>query len=78
MDEHGFEARLRHLEYILAGQTNIPRNTKTSTTKRIDELKKELYTLYKTNKPIKEFMERCNIKEYRKQLGKHELKILMM
>ncbi|KAI7856826.1 hypothetical protein BDC45DRAFT_566887 [Circinella umbellata] len=58
MDEHGFEARLRHLEYILAGQTNIPRNTKTSTTKRIDELKKELYTLYKTNKPIKEFMER--------------------
>ena len=65
MDEHGFEARLRHLEYILAGQTNIPRNTKTTTIKRIDELKKELHTLYKSNKPIKDFMERCNNEDYK-------------
>ncbi|KAI9492068.1 hypothetical protein BDB00DRAFT_830059 [Zychaea mexicana] len=58
MDEHGFEARLRHLEHIVAGQTNIPRSTKTSILKRIDDLKKELHTLYKSNKPIKEFIER--------------------
>ncbi|KAI8138987.1 hypothetical protein BJV82DRAFT_628629 [Fennellomyces sp. T-0311] len=60
MDEHGFEARLRHLEHIVTGQaaSAIPRTTKTSILKRIDALKKELNTVYKTNKSIKEFIER--------------------
>ncbi|KAI8985441.1 hypothetical protein BDB01DRAFT_87392 [Pilobolus umbonatus] len=57
MDEHGFESRLRHLEYIIVGQhnTKIPNE---HILKRIDLLKRELDAVYKHNKPIKDFTEK--------------------
>lgn len=61
MDEHGFEARLRHLEHVLVGQQNaqLSKLGKESILKRIEGLYKELDSVYKNNKPIKEFIEKC-------------------
>ncbi|KAI8640421.1 hypothetical protein BD408DRAFT_445190 [Parasitella parasitica] len=57
MDEHGFEARLRHLEHILLGQNNTQAKGSDETLiKRVQALQKELDTLYKNNKVIKEFI----------------------
>lgn len=64
MDEHGFEARLRHLEHVLVGQQNtqLSKLTKETILKRVAALHKELDTVYKNNKPIKDFVEKCNYK----------------
>jgi DNA-directed RNA polymerase subunit H (RpoH/RPB5) len=63
MDEHGFEARLRHLEHILVGQQNtqLSKAAKETILKRVEVLQKELNTVYKNNKPIKEFVEKCKV-----------------
>jgi hypothetical protein len=60
MDEHGFEARLRHLEHVLSGhQQNNTLAAKESILKRIGAIQKELDTVYKNNKCIKEFISKC-------------------
>lgn len=62
MDEHGFEARLRHLEHILLGQQNAHSHSKSSKEnilKRVDVIQKELENVYKNNKSIKDFIEKC-------------------
>lgn len=71
MDEHGFEARLRHLEHILVGQQNaqLSKATKETILKRVEVLQKELDTVYKNNKPIKDFIEKC-------KLPKHNLEVI--
>lgn len=62
MDEYGFETRLRHLEHILVGQHNnqLSKTAQEDVLKRINGLKKELDEVYKTNKPIKDFVTKCN------------------
>lgn len=62
MDEHGFEARLRHLEHILLGQQSPHSHSKSSKEnilKRVDIIQKELENVYKNNKSIKDFIEKC-------------------
>jgi hypothetical protein len=61
MDEHGFEARLRHLEHVLLGQQNsqYSKTTKENILKRVNIIQKELDSVYKNNKPIKDFVEKC-------------------
>lgn len=63
MDEHGFEARLRHLEHVLLGQQNAhySKATKENILKRVDIIQKELDNVYKNNKPIKDFVEKCKV-----------------
>ncbi|KAF7727966.1 hypothetical protein EC973_006854 [Apophysomyces ossiformis] len=58
MDEYGFEARLRHLEQIVAGQqlAHLERTTKNSLFRRIELLRKELRTVYHNNKAINDFI----------------------
>ncbi|CEP14752.1 hypothetical protein [Parasitella parasitica] len=57
MDEHGFEARLRHLEHVLLGQNSTQvKSTDETLIKRVQALQKELDTLYKNNKAIKDFV----------------------
>jgi hypothetical protein len=58
MDEYGFEARLRHLEHIISGQ-NQPKTTQIAVLKRVETLRKELHTVYKNNKSIRDFVEKC-------------------
>lgn len=60
MDEHGFEARLRHLEYILYGQQQSQSKSHDAVIKRMELLKKELGSIYHNNKPIRCFIENCN------------------
>ncbi|KAG0169882.1 hypothetical protein DFQ28_002792 [Apophysomyces sp. BC1034] len=62
MDEYGFEARLRHLEHILAGQqaTHLERATQQSLSRRIDALRKELQTVYHNSKSINDFITKYN------------------
>ncbi|CAO3698424.1 unnamed protein product [Rhizopus stolonifer] len=57
MDEHGFEARLRHLEYILYGQQQSQSKSHDAVIKRMELLKKELGSIYHNNKPIRCFIE---------------------
>jgi hypothetical protein len=60
MDEHGFEARLRHLEHVLSGQQQSNSlATNESILKRVGVIQKELNTVYKNNKNIKEFVGKC-------------------
>lgn len=61
MDEHGFESRLRHLEHVLVGQqtAQVSKLNKESILKRIETLHKELNSVYKNNKSIKDFIEKC-------------------
>ncbi|GAA5808571.1 hypothetical protein MFLAVUS_001962 [Mucor flavus] len=63
MDEHGFEARLRHLEHVLIGQQNaqLSKPTKDNLLKRVSNIHKELDTVYKNNKPIKSFIEKYDV-----------------
>ncbi|OBZ88711.1 Dynactin subunit 3 [Choanephora cucurbitarum] len=58
MDEYGFESRLRHLEHILVGQQShqLTKTTSDSIYKRLDAIQKELNSVYKNNKPVKEFV----------------------
>ncbi|KAF1806237.1 hypothetical protein V8B55DRAFT_1455023 [Mucor lusitanicus] len=57
MDEHGFEARLRHLEHVLLGQNNTqPKGNSETLVKRVEALQKELDVVYKNNKPIRDFV----------------------
>ncbi|KAG1461219.1 hypothetical protein G6F46_004115 [Rhizopus delemar] len=59
MDEHGFEARLRHLEYILYGQQQQQnKSTNEVIIKRMELLRKELSSIYQNNKSIKYFIEK--------------------
>ncbi|KAI9281068.1 hypothetical protein BY458DRAFT_263513 [Sporodiniella umbellata] len=58
MDEHGFETRLRHLEYILYGQQHTQSNNIDAVIKRMEKLKKELGSIYQNNKPIRYFIEK--------------------
>ncbi|KAI9316485.1 hypothetical protein BX666DRAFT_1951252 [Dichotomocladium elegans] len=59
MDEYGIETRLRHLEHIVVGQSNqLPPQIKTTLIKRIDGLKKELHSVYKSNKLVQEFVDK--------------------
>lgn len=61
MDEFGFEARLRHLEHVLSGGAQQPViNNKTTILKRIESIRKELHSVYKSNKTIHDFMDKCN------------------
>lgn len=72
MDEHGFEARLRHLEHVLVGgqqqqqsllrSNSINNDTKLTLLKRIEGLKKELHSLCKSNKAVHDFVEKCKSK----------------
>ncbi|KAI8880138.1 hypothetical protein K501DRAFT_255572 [Backusella circina FSU 941] len=57
MDEYGFEARLRHLEHIIAGQ-NQPKTVQIAVLKRVETLRKELHSVYKNNKSIRDFVEK--------------------
>lgn len=61
MDNYGFEARLRHLEHVLIGQQNmqLSKTAKDNLLKRVNNIHKELDTVYKNNKPIKSFIEKC-------------------
>ena len=61
MDEYGFESRLRHLEHILVGQQShqLTKTTSDSIYKRLDAIQKELNSVYKNNKPVKEFVAKC-------------------
>ncbi|KAI8981853.1 hypothetical protein BDF20DRAFT_863600 [Mycotypha africana] len=59
MDEYGFGARLRHLEYILFGQQEQYSNTtlnEATVPERLEALQKELNNVYRQNKPIKDFI----------------------
>ncbi|CAO3611794.1 unnamed protein product [Mucor fragilis] len=57
MDEHGFEARLRHLEHVLLGQNSAQSKSSNETlVKRVETLQKELDAVYKNNKPIRDFV----------------------
>ncbi|KAG1463676.1 hypothetical protein G6F56_005233 [Rhizopus delemar] len=67
MDEHGFEARLRHLEYILYGQQQSQSKSHDAVIKRMELLKKELGSIYHNNKPIRCFIE--NYDTYSKLLN---------
>ncbi|KAI9340108.1 hypothetical protein BD770DRAFT_399772 [Pilaira anomala] len=60
MDNYGFEARLRHLEHVLIGQQNaqLSKTAKDNLLKRVNNIHKELDTVYKNNKPIKSFIEK--------------------
>lgn len=60
MDKYGFESRLRHLEYIIIGQQQgqLPKGTKENVLKRIESLKKELDSIYRNNKLIKDFADK--------------------
>ncbi|KAG0743214.1 hypothetical protein G6F57_004755 [Rhizopus arrhizus] len=59
MDDHGFEARLRHLEYILYGQQQQQnKSTNEVIIKRMELLRKELSSIYQNNKSIKYFIEK--------------------
>lgn len=60
MDEHGFEARLRHLEHVLLGQNNTQlKGSNETLIKRVEALQKELDAVYKNNKPIRDFVTKC-------------------
>ncbi|KAI8079528.1 uncharacterized protein B0P05DRAFT_540979 [Gilbertella persicaria] len=63
MDEYGFESRLRHLEHILVGQHNaqLQKLTHESIYKRLELLQRELNTVYKDNKPVKEFVTKYDV-----------------
>lgn len=62
MDEHGFEARLRHLEHVLLGQSSAQSKGNNETlVKRIEAVQKGLETVYKNNKAIKEFITKCKV-----------------
>lgn len=62
MDEHGFEARLRHLEHVLLGQNNTqPKGNSETLVKRVEALQKELDVVYKNNKPIRDFVTKCKV-----------------
>ncbi|KAG2204344.1 hypothetical protein INT47_009386 [Mucor saturninus] len=63
MDEHGFESRLRHLEHVLVGQqtAQVSKLSKESILKRIETLHKELNSVYKNNKSIKDFIEKYDV-----------------
>ncbi|KAI8377955.1 uncharacterized protein BYT42DRAFT_362914 [Radiomyces spectabilis] len=60
MDEHGFVARLRHLEHILVGQqvSHLSRDTQLTLLKRVHALKSELNNVYKNNKTLQAFMDK--------------------
>ncbi|EIE77774.1 hypothetical protein RO3G_02478 [Rhizopus delemar RA 99-880] len=69
MDEHGFEARLRHLEYILYGQQQQQnKSTNEVIIKRMELLRKELSSIYQNNKSIKYFIEKCNLDDTHSKL----------
>ncbi|KAI9020843.1 hypothetical protein CLU79DRAFT_754028 [Phycomyces nitens] len=63
MDEHGFEARLRHVEHILVGQQPmyLARATKLPLLQRMDALRKELQIVYKGNKGIQDFIDKYDV-----------------
>ncbi|KAI7863468.1 hypothetical protein BDF14DRAFT_1843414 [Spinellus fusiger] len=63
MDEHGFEARLRHLEHILVGQQTayLSRATKVSLLQRVDTLRKELQRVFKSNKGVQDFVDKYDV-----------------
>lgn len=72
MDDHGFEARLRHLEYILYGQQQQQnKSTNEVIIKRMELLRKELSSIYQNNKSIKYFIEKCNVYTCKTQLKTH-------
>ncbi|KAG2215197.1 hypothetical protein INT46_001473 [Mucor plumbeus] len=57
MDDHGFEARLRHLEHVLLGQNSTqPKGNNETLIKRVEAVQKGLETVYKNNKAIKDFV----------------------
>ncbi|CAO0799388.1 unnamed protein product [Mucor circinelloides] len=62
MDEHGFEARLRHLEHVLLGQNNTQlKGSNETLIKRVEALQKELDAVYKNNKPIRDFVTKYDV-----------------
>ncbi|KAL7314732.1 hypothetical protein PS15m_006263 [Mucor circinelloides] len=62
MDEHGFEARLRHLEHVLIGQNNTQlKGSNETLIKRVEALQKELDAVYKNNKPIRDFVTKYDV-----------------
>jgi hypothetical protein len=62
MDDHGFEARLRHLEHVLLGQNSTqPKGNNETLIKRVEAVQKGLETVYKNNKAIKDFVIKCKI-----------------
>ncbi|KAI9470109.1 MAG: hypothetical protein EXX96DRAFT_588824 [Benjaminiella poitrasii] len=56
-NEFGFETRLRYLEHVLLNQQQQQQQTdEESIVKRIQTLMKNVDTIYKSNKPIKDFI----------------------
>lgn len=59
MDQYGFESRLRHLEHVVTGTDQ--HDTNATVLQRLERLQKELHTLYRNNKTIHDFIDKCNL-----------------